>query len=190
MQMTQFSDFALRTLLYLHQKPEGKTRASIAGIARYHGISKHHLVRVAARLRDLGYIRMIRGRLGGIELAVAARSIVIGQVVRQTEPDFHLVECFNQEQNRCVISQHCQLKAALYLARNAFLEVLDQYTLATVGKKGLKELPLPRKRSVKKKQSKSSDAAPIHKDLASHHRLTDVTTGGDRVSQPDVTPDG
>ncbi len=58
------------------------------------------------------------------------KDINIGQVVRHTEEDFHLVECFNSENNMCKISPACQLKNALAEALNAYLKVLDQYTLA------------------------------------------------------------
>lgn len=146
MQLTQFTDYALRTLVYLHHRQASGARTSIAEIADYYGVSRHHLIRVAGRLRDHGYIRMIRGRNGGLELAMAAEDIIIGRVVRQTEPDFHLVECFDQAHDHCVISRQCQLKSALYQARSAFLEVLDRYSLATAGMIGLMpnaQMPAP-----------------------------------------------
>ena len=89
-------------------------------------------MKVTYDLGKLGYIETIRGRGGGIRLAVDPSSITIGQVVRQTEDDFNIVECFNHEQNRCILSPACKLKHVLYDAMQAYLNVLDQYTLADV----------------------------------------------------------
>ena len=56
--------------------------------------------------------------------------IVIGEVVRHTEPDFDLLECLNPETDQCVITNVCRLKSVLTEARDTFLDELDRYTLA------------------------------------------------------------
>lgn len=89
-------------------------------------------MKVTHDLGKLGYIETIRGRGGGIRLAVEPEQINIGEVVRKTEDDFHLVECFNPEGNLCKISPECRLKFALQEALKAYLAVLDTYTLADV----------------------------------------------------------
>ena len=106
--------------------------ATIQEIADTYQISKNHLMKVAYDLGKHGYIETIRGRGGGIRLAMPAGEIIIGQVVRKTEEDFYLVECFNPENNLCKISPECRLKNALYEALQAYLKVLDSYTLADV----------------------------------------------------------
>lgn len=106
--------------------------ATIQEIADTYQISKNHLMKVTYDLGKHGYIETIRGRGGGIRLAMQPENIVIGQVVRKTEEDFHIVECFNLENNLCKISPECRLKNALYEALQAYLKVLDSYTLADV----------------------------------------------------------
>lgn len=129
--LTVYTDYSLRTLLYLAIR-DSDYLATIQEIADTYNISKNHLMKVTYDLGKLGYIETIRGRGGGIRLAVNPSSITIGQVVRQTEDDFNIVECFNHEQNLCIISPACKLKHILYDAMQAYLNVLDQYTLADV----------------------------------------------------------
>lgn len=124
-----YTDFSLRVLIYLGTK-EKKELSTIQAISDAYGISKNHLMKVTHELGKLGYIETIRGRGGGIRLAKKPEDIVIGQVVRKTEDDFHLVECFDCKTNTCVISPVCGLKGALNRALFAYLKVLDEYTLA------------------------------------------------------------
>jgi Rrf2 family nitric oxide-sensitive transcriptional repressor len=88
-----------------------------------------------------GYILTTRGRHGGLKLARPAKEILIGEVVRSTEPDFDLLECFNPATDQCVISRSCSLKSVIYNAQAAFLEVLDKYTLADIAKASKKAIP-------------------------------------------------
>ena len=126
--LTLYTDYSLRVLLYLGVK--GKDRLStIQEIADAYNISKNHLMKVTYELGQLGYIETVRGRGGGIRLAVDPNEINIGKVVRHTEEDFQIVECFSNENNMCKISPACQLKNVLFEALNAYLNVLDQYTV-------------------------------------------------------------
>lgn len=126
MRLTRYTDYALRTLIYvgLHE-PE---QSSIAAIARAYGISENHLTKVVHQLGRLGLIRTIRGRGGGLRLAKPPGEIVVGAVVRQTEDDLALVECFGG--GSCAITAPCRLRRVLGEALAAFLAVLDRYTLA------------------------------------------------------------
>jgi Rrf2 family nitric oxide-sensitive transcriptional repressor len=128
MRLTQFSDYALRTLLFLGVD-DGKV-VSVAEIARSYGISYHHLVKVAGMLVELGLVEAVRGRRGGLRLAKAPVEINVGWVVRRTEPDFHLVECFDAATDTCPITPACGLKHVLAEAQRRFLGALDRYTLA------------------------------------------------------------
>lgn len=124
-----YTDFSLRVLIYLGTK-EKQELSTIQAISDAYGISKNHLMKVTYELGKLGYIETIRGRGGGIRLAMEPEAINIGQVVRKTEDDFHLVECFDCNSNSCVISPVCGLRGALNRALFAYLKVLDEYTLA------------------------------------------------------------
>ena len=128
MQLTLHTDYALRMLLYLAMRED--KGGTIAEVAQYYKISRNHLVKIAHQLGKLGLIHTTRGRTGGLHLARPAGDIGIGDVVRQMEPNLHLVECFNPERNTCVIAPACALRGALFEARRAFLTTLDNYTLA------------------------------------------------------------
>lgn len=130
MQLTQFTDYALRTLIYLGDRPD--RLATISEIAQWHDISKPHLVKVVHHLAKLGYIKSTRGKGGGICLGMSSADINIGKLVRETEPNFHTVECFDKKNNRCRITDYCTLKHALHDATDAFLHVLDQQTLKSI----------------------------------------------------------
>ena len=127
MRLTLHSDYALRTLMYVALAPE--RLVSIAEIAERYGISRNHLMRVVQELAQKGFVVTQQGRGGGMRLAAQADAIRIGAVVREMEPDFALVECF-QPQGNCRLSPDCQLGGVLDEALSAFFAVLDRYTLA------------------------------------------------------------
>ncbi|RZI44468.1 Rrf2 family transcriptional regulator [Herbaspirillum sp. HC18] len=131
MQLTQYTDYSLRVMAYL-AKTEGVS--TIAGIAEYFGVSRNHLVKVVHNLSKNGFIRSTRGKGGGIQLARPAESISLGDIVRVTEPNFNLVECFTPAKGRCIVAKLCGLKLPLYEAQRAFMSVLDRSTLANAAR--------------------------------------------------------
>jgi len=124
-----YTDFSLRVLLYLGVKGD-KELSTIQEISDAYKISKNHLMKVTHELGKIGVIETIRGRGGGIRLNMKSGDINIGVIVRKTEEDFHLVECFNCATNQCVITPVCKLKNVLHDALDAYFKVLDSYTLA------------------------------------------------------------
>jgi Rrf2 family transcriptional regulator, nitric oxide-sensitive transcriptional repressor len=129
MRLTLYTDYSLRVLIFLASKPKEEL-SNIKEIADAYSISKNHLMKVTYELGKNGLIETIRGRNGGIKLAQSPEDINIGKLVRTTEEDFHLVECFDAKNNSCVITPVCGLKHVLGKALNAYLSVLDEYTLA------------------------------------------------------------
>jgi Rrf2 family transcriptional regulator, nitric oxide-sensitive transcriptional repressor len=131
MRLTSHTDYALRTLIYLALS--GRDWTPVGEIAAAYGISKHHLLKVAGHLATCGYIETIRGSGGGIRLAHPPAEINIGHVVRHTESDMNLVECFcppeHGQESGCRIEPGCVLRSALRSALDAFLTVLDRYSL-------------------------------------------------------------
>jgi Rrf2 family transcriptional regulator, nitric oxide-sensitive transcriptional repressor len=125
--LTQFSDYGLRVALYLACYPDRVV--SVDEVSRAFGISRHHLVKVVQTLTDLGVVEGQRGRGGGMRLAKPPTEINVGWLIRQTEPHMNLVECFDPATNTCPIVPACGLKGALQRAQQAFLRVLDEYTL-------------------------------------------------------------
>jgi Rrf2 family transcriptional regulator, nitric oxide-sensitive transcriptional repressor len=125
--LTQFSDYSLRLVFYLACHPEQVV--AVDEISRAFGISRHHLVKVVQTLTELEVVEAQRGRGGGMRLAMPPSEINVGWLIRRTEPHLNLVECFDPTTNTCPIASACGLKGALQLAQQAFLAVLDGYTL-------------------------------------------------------------
>lgn len=135
MQLTVYTDYSLRVLLYLALKPEGEL-STISDIAESYGVSRNHLVKVVHNLAKLGYVGSQRGKNGGLFLACDPTRVTIAEVVRHTEPNFDMVECFKSEDdNGCSITAVCTLKGMLGEALGAFMKVLGSYTLSDVLKK-------------------------------------------------------
>jgi Rrf2 family nitric oxide-sensitive transcriptional repressor len=132
MQLTKFSDYALRVLMYV--EAAGDRRVTIEEMATSYRISRAHLMKVVNALTRAGFLTAVRGRSGGLTLGRPASEIRLGQVVRSTEPDLALVECFATG-NQCVVTACCRLPHALRQALDAFLDTLDQHTLASVALK-------------------------------------------------------
>ena len=132
MQLTMFSDLALRVLMFT--QAAGERLVTIDEIANAYGISRSHLTKVVNALTRTGYLMAVRGRSGGLRLARPADQIVLGDVIRTTEPDFALVECFTTG-NQCVITNCCRLQGVFEEALEAFLAVLDRNTLASIALK-------------------------------------------------------
>ena len=127
MRLTNFSDYALRILMYAAVRSD--RLITIEETAEVYGISRAHLMKVANQLTRAGYLKAVRGRSGGLALAKRPNRIKLGEVLRATEPDFTLVECFAPDGN-CLISPHCRLRGVLHEALSAFTGTLDRYTLA------------------------------------------------------------
>lgn len=132
MRLTVYTDYSLRLLMYLAVKDGGL--ATISEVARNYGISKNHMMKVAYQLGVAGYVETVRGRGGGLRLAKPVEAIGLGDVIRRTEPDMALVQCFQPVDAPCAIRPACVLRRALERAGNAFLEVLDDYSLADLVK--------------------------------------------------------
>ncbi len=128
MQLTVFTDYGLRSLMYLAAHPE--RLCSVKEIAEHYGISRNHLVKVVHRLAQLEYIVSTKGKGGGIRLAGDPKSLKLGDLVRVLEPNMNMVECFDRETNTCRIVSGCQLKHFLFDASQAFIDHLNKHTLA------------------------------------------------------------
>lgn len=129
MQLTRFTDYSLRVLMYLAYK--GEALSTIAEISASHGISESHLTKVVHHLGKLGYITTLRGKGGGLRLARAPADINLGAVVRDSEEKKGVVECLEPGyDSSCRILGHCRLKGVLRDAEAAFFTYLDGFTLA------------------------------------------------------------
>ncbi len=131
MRITVHTDYALRLLMYLAVKKDGL--ATIAEIATNYEISRNHLMKVALELVRAGFIESVRGRGGGIRLAMPIELIILGDVIRKTEPDMPLVQRMKDE-NPALSA----VRRAMSRASGAFLNTLDGYTLEDLVQPGSK----------------------------------------------------
>ena len=127
MRLTHFSDYALRLMMYAAARKD--ELITIEETARLYGLSRAHLMKVANQLTRAGFLKATRGRGGGLLLARKPDKIRLGDIVRSTEPDFALVECFASG-NQCLITPRCRLRGVLQEAIGAFMRTLDRHTLA------------------------------------------------------------
>lgn len=127
MRITRYTDYSLRVLMYLALK--GDELSTIREIADSYEISRNHLMKVVQQLNNKGYLIAVRGKNGGLRLRSEPQHINLGTLVRDTEQDMTLVECFDSK-GACRITPACQLKHVFAEALDAFLAVLDSYSLA------------------------------------------------------------
>tara|TARA_B110000908_G_C10260609_1_gene458982 strand:+ start:2830 stop:3258 length:429 start_codon:yes stop_codon:yes gene_type:complete len=142
MQMDKFTDYALRILIILAVRdPE---RLSTSAIAKIYDLSDNHLSKVASELVRLGFVTSVRGRAGGLTLAMPAKDISVGAVVRAIKADAPVVECFGTNKS-CRILPACGLRTPMHEAQEAFFAALDPYSLQDVSqaKSSLAELLAP-----------------------------------------------
>lgn len=127
MQLSTHTDFSLRVLIYLALKKDS-VPVTVQKISQDYGVSANHIAKVGQTLTQLGYVQSVRGRSGGLLLALPAERINVGQIVREVE-NLKLLECFAPG-STCPIEPRCRLKHILHQALQAFLATLDAYTLA------------------------------------------------------------
>lgn len=129
MRLTRMTDYAIRLLMYVAQRPE--RLCTIAEVAEAYDISQTHLMKITNQLALGGWLQTTRGKGGGIRLARPASEILLGDVVRTMEPDFFIVECFSTGHS-CMLHGSCALTGVMDGALRSFMEFLDSYTLADV----------------------------------------------------------
>lgn len=129
MQLTQFTDYSLRALIYIALK---KDICTIKDITQAYSISTNHMIKIIHNLGKLNLIKTTRGKNGGITMAANPSEINLGVLIVMLESNLDLVPCFNKEKANCCIAPVCKLKLILHEAKKAFFDVLNQYTLAEV----------------------------------------------------------
>lgn len=159
MRLTSLTDYALRLLMFLGRNPD--RLCTIAEVAQAHGISEAHLMKITHLLGAAGWITTLRGKGGGMRLAHDPGDIKLGAVIRDTETDFGLVECFSAG-GQCALTGACGLAGIVRGALDEFLGHFDQYTLADI---------LAPARAAKKKAGAEPALAILHKRPGGRARL-------------------
>ena len=130
MRLAEYTDYTLRVLMFCATHPH--RLITIAELAEHHGVSKNHLMKIVNDLAHQGVLATTRGRGGGVRLLKSPQDIRIGDVIRQSETDFRLVECFDSQTNLCSLTPSCRLKRLLDQALTAYFKELDGATLADI----------------------------------------------------------
>ncbi len=130
MRLADYTDYTLRVLMYCANNP-GRL-ITIAELAEQHRVSKNHLMKIVNDLARQGVLETTRGRGGGLQLLRSPAAIRVGDVVRNSETDFRLVECFDRSTNNCSLTPSCRLKGLLSAAMQAYFGELDGATLADI----------------------------------------------------------
>ncbi len=140
MRLTTKTNLATRVLTFCAVNNDRLVRSS--EIAEACNGSLNHVARVVQQLQSSGYIQTLRGRTGGLRLALPVNRISIGAVFRLFEADIPFAECFDAEHNTCPLSDTCRLRGYLTRALDAFYHELDMITLDDLvrGNCGLNEL--------------------------------------------------
>ena len=140
MQLTKWTDYSLRVLMHCAAHEGRGAAVTIGEIEQAHGISHSHLTKVVMSLAAMGYLETRRGRGGGLRLLRPAADTFVGEVVRRTETNFHVLECFDASTNTCRLAGDCRLECVLHDATARFLEALDGISLADLATPALKRL--------------------------------------------------
>jgi Rrf2 family nitric oxide-sensitive transcriptional repressor len=130
MRLAEYTDYTLRVLMYCAARPQ--QLVTIGELAEQHRVSKNHLMKIVNDLARQGVIETTRGRGGGLRLLQSPADIRIGDVVRASETDFRMVECFDARTNQCTLTPTCRLKHVLDAALKAYFKELDGATLADI----------------------------------------------------------
>ena len=129
MRLTKQTNYAVRMLMYCATADEGSL-SRVSEIAKAYGVSELFLFKILQPLVEAGLMETVRGRKGGVRLGRKPADITLYDVVRVTEDNFAMAECFDNDAADCPLMDSCALNAALYKALNAFFEVLQDYTIA------------------------------------------------------------
>lgn len=130
MRLAEYTDYTLRVLMYCAANPE--RLITIAELAEQHGLSKNHLMKIVNDLARQGILETTRGRGGGLRLLKKPADIRVGDVVRASETDFRLVECFDRRTDSCTLTPSCRLRGVFGAALQAYFKELDAATLADI----------------------------------------------------------
>lgn len=130
MNLSKFSDYSFRALIYLAENQE--KLCTVEEVADYLKISEHHLKKIVQRLGKTEYIQSSKGRNGGLKLGLNPKDINLGSILRITEDNLTLVECFSDDKCTCNLTGICKLKIVFDNSLNSFINELSKYTLEDI----------------------------------------------------------
>ncbi len=130
MQLSKFTDYTFRVLIYMAKHEEELT--TVEQLAIVLDVSEHHLKKVIQKLAKTDYLISIKGRAGGIKLGCPPKEINLGEVLKMTEDNLNIVACLNTDEKCAFITGECKLKKIINQSLERFIEVFSQYTLEDI----------------------------------------------------------
>ena len=127
MRLTRQTNYAIRIMMYCAAN-EGRL-SRIPEIASAYSVSELFLFKILQPLVEHRLVETVRGRNGGVKLARPAAELTLFDVIRVTEENFAMAECFENDAAECPLVDSCALNSALREALNAFFAVLERYTI-------------------------------------------------------------
>lgn len=127
MTLSKFTDYSFRVLIYLGNHPDDLF--TVDELSKILGLSTHHIKKIIYILAKNEYIVSSKGRNGGIRLKLNPKDINLGELLKVTEGNLNIAECFSIENNTCPLNSMCKLKPILNNSLKAFIVKLSEYTL-------------------------------------------------------------
>jgi len=140
MRLTKSTSHAIRILIDCVRADDRLVK--VAELSQRLQITPQNTFKIVNLLARAGLIEAVRGRNGGVRLAQPASAIRIGDVVRATEVTRVEIEDGATARKK---GSGRGVNQILDDALGAFIDVLDQHTLADMAK-GQKARPAPRRR--------------------------------------------
>lgn len=136
MQFTRFTDYALRVLIYVGQRPD--EWVTIRQVSDAYSISRNHLMKVVSFLGGKGYLKSQRGPGGGVQLKIPPSEVLLANVIADAEGGFNLLDAPGRLPDN-LQRPHEVLENILSGAAEEFLFSLNRHSLADV----LETPPMP-----------------------------------------------
>ena len=130
MQLSKFTDYAFRALIYLAKNKEENLTVDI--LAKELEISSHHLKKVINKLAKTEYIISLKGRNGGLKLGLDPKEINLGKVLLLTEENLNIVECMSLSATCPLVNEECKLKGIISKSLDEFVNEMSKYTLKDI----------------------------------------------------------
>ena len=132
MQLLASEEYGLRCLLQVSRAANGAPMA-ISQIADAEGLSPEYTAKLMRELRIGGLVESVRGSEGGYRLARPATEISVWSALQVLGGAFfpdEFCECHGGQQQQCVRSSDCSLRALWRAVQSALRETLEGIHLA------------------------------------------------------------
>ena len=136
MKISKKGEYAMRALIdFAMAQAMGRELVPLSALAETQNIPVSFLEQILILLKRNGILKSVRGKYGGYSLAVQARTIMMGNVVRLIDGPLAPIACASTtafEPCSCPDIDHCGLRLFMIDVRQAISNVMDRYSLEQV----------------------------------------------------------